>query len=197
MSTQPALPAYQLARRGRIVQAASEMLEGQEYERIQIREVAERAGVALGTLYRYFSSKEHLYAAVMVDWAEPFRESGGPVDEARAPQERIRGRLHLTIRAFEKYPNFFALESVMQGTSDANAAQLFAEFNERNMVAYRSELGGLPAGQAADISSVLTAVMARELMAFTLGWKPIEDVYRLVDRAVDLIFSPLPVQAGA
>ncbi|MEW2354999.1 TetR/AcrR family transcriptional regulator [Spirillospora sp. NPDC029432] len=188
------LPAYQQARRRRIVEAASAMLEGQEYERIQIREVAERAGVALGTLYRYFSSKEHLYAAVMVDWAEPFREAGRPEDGERPPQERIRRRLHLTIRAFEKYPNFHALESVMQSTSDANAARLFAEFNDRNMGAYRAELAGLGADLAADISAVLTAVMARELMAFILGWKPIGDVYRLVDRAVDLVFSPLPVE---
>ena len=30
--------------------------------------VAERSGVALGTTYRYFASKEHLLASALVEW---------------------------------------------------------------------------------------------------------------------------------
>jgi AcrR family transcriptional regulator len=35
------------------------------FEEVQMREVAERAGVALGTLYRYFPSKVHLLASAL------------------------------------------------------------------------------------------------------------------------------------
>ncbi len=35
---------------------------------IQMREVSERSGVAMGTLYRYFPAKQHLLAAAMVAW---------------------------------------------------------------------------------------------------------------------------------
>ncbi|EHK84939.1 tetr family transcriptional regulator [Rhodococcus pyridinivorans AK37] len=38
-----------------------------ELERVRMQEVAELAGVAIGTLYRYFPSKTHLFVAVMVD----------------------------------------------------------------------------------------------------------------------------------
>jgi AcrR family transcriptional regulator len=41
-------------------------LEG-GWDGVQMREVANRAEVALGTLYRYFPSKEHLLVSVMLD----------------------------------------------------------------------------------------------------------------------------------
>ena len=37
-----------------------------------MRDVAREAGVALATVYRYFTSKEHLYAAALLDWASNF-----------------------------------------------------------------------------------------------------------------------------
>ena len=80
------LPRGQQERRDRIVRAAITLLEHGEYDAIQMRDVAQEAGVALATVYRYFTSKEHLYAAALLEWAAnfPARE---PV-EARRPQER-------------------------------------------------------------------------------------------------------------
>src|SRR5919108_352324 len=66
------LPPSQRARRDRIVVAATELLAEVGYEAVQMRDVAERADVALGTLYRYFSSKEHLYAAALVAWSSDY-----------------------------------------------------------------------------------------------------------------------------
>jgi len=58
------LPRGQQERRDRIVRAAISLLQhGGEYDEIQMRDVALEAGVTLGTVYRYFTSKEHLYAA--------------------------------------------------------------------------------------------------------------------------------------
>ncbi len=59
------LPRGQQERRQRIIKAAITLLETGEYDAIQMRDVAERAGVALATIYRYFTSKEHLYAAAI------------------------------------------------------------------------------------------------------------------------------------
>ena len=39
------------------------------YDAVQMRDVAQTAGVALGTIYRYFSSKDHLLAETLVEWA--------------------------------------------------------------------------------------------------------------------------------
>jgi AcrR family transcriptional regulator len=40
------------------------------YDAVQMRDVAARADVAMGTVYRYFTSKDHLLAAALVHWVE-------------------------------------------------------------------------------------------------------------------------------
>ncbi|MGC5363957.1 TetR family transcriptional regulator [Streptomyces sp. DT24] len=63
----PALTERQEARRRRILEAGARLAGRGGFEAVQMREVAEDAGVALGTLYRYFPSKVHLLVAVMRD----------------------------------------------------------------------------------------------------------------------------------
>jgi TetR/AcrR family transcriptional regulator, cholesterol catabolism regulator len=63
----PAEPssAGQKARYRRILRAAARLGARDELERVQMQDVAREAGVAIATLYRYFPSKVHLFAAVM------------------------------------------------------------------------------------------------------------------------------------
>ena len=64
------LTRSQQARLQRVVDAAMSLgLEG-GYESVQMRDVAARAHVAMGTVYRYFTSKDHLLAAALVHWVE-------------------------------------------------------------------------------------------------------------------------------
>ncbi len=62
------LTRSQAARRERVVRAAMELASEGGYDAVQMRDVAARAHVALGTIYRYFSSKDHLLAAGLVEW---------------------------------------------------------------------------------------------------------------------------------
>src|SRR5579859_7388438 len=52
--------AAQRERRKRILDATLALASKGGYDAVQMRTVAEQAGVALGTLYRYFPSKIHL-----------------------------------------------------------------------------------------------------------------------------------------
>ncbi|HEY0902938.1 MAG TPA: TetR family transcriptional regulator [Marmoricola sp.] len=63
----PAEPssAGQRARYRRILRAAAKLGSRDELERVQMQDVAREANVAIATLYRYFPSKVHLFAAVM------------------------------------------------------------------------------------------------------------------------------------
>ena len=72
----------QRARRDRIVRAALRRLVSGDYESIKVADVAKDAKVALATLYRYFSSKEHLFAAVFYEWQASFARPRPP----RAPR---------------------------------------------------------------------------------------------------------------
>jgi AcrR family transcriptional regulator len=71
--------------RGRIVEAARELIAEGGYVAAQVAPVAERAGVAVGTVYRHFPSKSDLFAEV-------FREaSQHEVDAMRAAIEETEG----------------------------------------------------------------------------------------------------------
>ncbi|MQY29291.1 TetR/AcrR family transcriptional regulator [Nocardia aurantia] len=83
----PAAPVsrQQVQRRERILDAAAALGAGADYDRVQMLDVAKRAGVAIGTLYRYFPSKSHLFSAVFeqrisafvgAEWSSP---TGDPV----------------------------------------------------------------------------------------------------------------------
>src|SRR2546423_13971628 len=63
--------------RARILAAAEERFAAFGYRRTGIAEIARDAGVAPGTLYRYFENKEEIFPAVMreglVRWLETAR----------------------------------------------------------------------------------------------------------------------------
>jgi AcrR family transcriptional regulator len=61
---EPSSPG-QKARYRRILRAAARLGAQEELERVQMQDVAREADVAIATLYRYFPSKVHLFAAVM------------------------------------------------------------------------------------------------------------------------------------
>ena len=60
------LTGPQLERRTRILLAAGELATEGGWDAVQMREVAQSADVALGTLYRYFPSKEYLLVSMMI-----------------------------------------------------------------------------------------------------------------------------------
>lgn len=74
----------QQKRRHRVVEAAMELAATGGYEAVNMREVSARSRVSLGTVYRYFSSKDHLLAEALVRW-------GGELGD-RLRERRPRGR---------------------------------------------------------------------------------------------------------
>jgi AcrR family transcriptional regulator len=100
------LTESQQARRSRMLQATQELaLEG-GWDGVQMREVANRAGVALGTLYRYFPSKEHLLVSVMLDEVEQLADRLAiRPPEGDDPVERVIDVLRRANRALNRRPD--------------------------------------------------------------------------------------------
>jgi AcrR family transcriptional regulator len=83
-------PASQRARRERILDAAVELATDGGYDAVQMREVADRADVALGTLYRYFPSKVHLLVSAMARTFQALQDSVPDTDDTTStPEERV------------------------------------------------------------------------------------------------------------
>jgi len=179
------LPAWQLARRQRIVQAALQALDEQEYERIQIRDVASAADVALGTLYRYFSSKEHLYAAVLQEWAA-FERPRAPRTSKLAPAERVRRRVHSVIRALQKQPQFYKVHVLLQASSDDNARALIARFEKSAWSSLAAEFDMFPPDEAMDAAVMVWSIINSMVTQVIYRGGDMSEVLRIVDRFLDL-----------
>ncbi|MEE2058867.1 TetR family transcriptional regulator [Rhodococcus artemisiae] len=97
--------AEQRDRHERILDAAAHLATEFDLPRVQMTEVAKRAGVAIGTLYRYFPSKTHLFVGVMLDRLERF--SGyTPVSDPDVPvQDAICDALIGMTREMVAYPS--------------------------------------------------------------------------------------------
>jgi TetR/AcrR family transcriptional regulator, cholesterol catabolism regulator len=186
------LPRGQQERRDRIVRAAISLLEhGGEYDEIQMRDVAREAGVALGTVYRYFTSKEHLYAAALLEWAAnfPAREQSTRAG-ARSDETQLRALMRRAVRAFERYPQMVRVEIVIESSPDPNARALFDQFAARNVGALTGSLSSTDPETAAAIVETVNSVLATRLRSWALGRVTIGDVDRSVQKTIDLIFAP-------
>ena len=191
-----ALRPSQRERRQRIVQAALELLEQGEYDKIQMRDVGQRAGVALGTLYHYFSSKEHLYAAVMLEWAASFRSAIArrPLS-AGTSAERLKELFGRVIRAFERQPQFLRVEIVLETSNDTQARQLYELWSDHNRSTFTGALHTLPSSEARRVTGIVAIVLGSLLHAWSAGRIGIGTVYDTVNSTIDLIFSPPPGSA--
>jgi TetR/AcrR family transcriptional regulator, cholesterol catabolism regulator len=71
----------QAARRSAILRAATQLGKTRPVERISSQEIAASAGVALRTLYRYYPSKYHVFAAVLTDQVAHLRAPALQTDD--------------------------------------------------------------------------------------------------------------------
>ncbi|MCB9389609.1 MAG: TetR family transcriptional regulator [Acidimicrobiia bacterium] len=114
----------QAARRDRVIRAAMELASEGGYEAVHMRAVAERGDVALGTIYRYFSSKDDLLVAAMVQWAGQLRDRLAdmpPSDDD--PVDRVVAVLSQAVSALERRRGLTtALVTAMSSTDAAVAA---------------------------------------------------------------------------
>lgn len=82
--------AAQRDRRRRILDATYELASEGGYDAVQMRAVAEKADVALGTLYRYFPSKIHLLVSAL---GRQFDEASVRLRERAIPGEQAADRV--------------------------------------------------------------------------------------------------------
>ncbi|MBP7930721.1 MAG: TetR family transcriptional regulator [Acidimicrobiia bacterium] len=113
----------QAARRDRVIRAAMDLASEGGYEAVHMRAVAERGDVALGTIYRYFSSKDDLLVSAMVQWAGQLRDrlaDAPPSDDD--PVDRVVAVLSQAVNALERRRGLTtALITAMSSTDPAVA----------------------------------------------------------------------------
>ena len=63
-----------LKRRDSILASAKQLMEEEKYNEINMNQIAKKAGVAKGTVYLYFQTKQELFLSVMLESFQLWKE---------------------------------------------------------------------------------------------------------------------------
>jgi AcrR family transcriptional regulator len=187
----PRLTRVQRERRQRIVNAALNLAAQGGYEAVQMREVAAMAGVALGTLYRYFSSKEHLLVAAMAEQVATLRQrlAERPA-RGETPAERVIDVLHRATRALQREPQVTSamLKSLISPNADvAEAMQPVSETMTDIVVTAIHHAA--PSESDHNVAMVIQHVWMASLLWWVAGLGPARQVEDRVNVAVHLLLG--------
>jgi AcrR family transcriptional regulator len=110
-------------RRRRVIEAALALAADGGYEAVQMRDVAERGEVALGTLYRYFPSKDALLIAALFEMAEDLKSTlARRPAQGDTPADRVTDVLRRAARALERQPKVTDALVAALSSPDPNVA---------------------------------------------------------------------------
>jgi len=173
------LTESQAARRGRILDAALELSADGGFDAVQMREVAARADVALGTLYRYFPSKENLLLSVMGVQVEALADRlARRPPEGTDPVERVVDVLDRANRALQRQPDVTVamVRALVSGGADLAPVVSANRDSMRRIIS--DALGtSVDADPGTDLAvDLLNDIWLAALVAWIAGSQPAESV---------------------
>lgn len=105
---QPERLSRDVDKREKILDAALELFAERGFHGTPVPEVAARAKVGAGTIYRYFESKEALVNALYQHWkGVMLAETASDIDYALAPRQQWRQLFRRIVAFAQKYPKAF------------------------------------------------------------------------------------------
>jgi AcrR family transcriptional regulator len=111
-----------------ILETAARLFDKRRYHEVRMEDVATQAGVAKGTLYRYFQDKEDLYIALLISATERFcREVEAAFEGVPCPEEKVRIFLRRSVAFFEDYPYFLDLMQRLESVVDSERVRPLLE----------------------------------------------------------------------
>ena len=189
------LTRSQEARRQRVIDAAMALaLEG-GYDAVQMRDVATKADVAMGTVYRYFNSKDHLLAASLVYWVEQLehRLAQQPTPGS-TPAERVLGVLDRALRSMNRQPKLVAAVFTSLSSPDPAAVECQLRITQVMDSIVTTAIGEPAPPDESDRSKIIGHVWYSAMVGWVNGWATIDRVHHELQIAVDLL---LPASLSA
>lgn len=184
--------AAQRDRRKRILDATIALASKGGFEAVQMRAVAERADVALGTLYRYFPSKIHLLVSGLARELERGQEK---MDRATipgdTPYERVLFVLGRVTRGMQRDPHLTEAMTRAFMFADATAAtevDTVGKLMDR-MFTHAMHPGD-PTVEDQAIARVIADVWLSNLVAWVTRRASATDVAERLELTVRLLLGP-------
>jgi AcrR family transcriptional regulator len=160
--------AAQRDRRKRILDATIALATKGGYDAVQMRAVAERAEVALGTLYRYFPSKIHLLVSGL---AREFERNQERIEKATVPgdtqYDRVLFVLGRVTRAMQRDPHLTEAMTRAFMFADTSAA---AEVDHVSKLMERMFTRVMHDGEPTDEDKAIARVIGDVWLSNLVSW---------------------------
>jgi AcrR family transcriptional regulator len=181
----------QRERRKRILDATLAIASKGGYEAVQMRAVAERADVAVGTLYRYFPSKVHLLVSAL---GREFERIDAKTDRTAlaggTPYQRLNLMVGKLNRAMQRNPLLTEAMTRAFVFADASAAGEVDHVGKlMDSMFARAMSEGEPTEDQYHIARVISDVWLSNLLAWLTRRASATDVAKRLDLAVRLLIG--------
>jgi AcrR family transcriptional regulator len=192
-----ALPADELGssaqrdRRKRILDATLALASKGGYDAVQMRTVAERADVALGTLYRYFPSKIHLLVSAMARELEGVRERTARVPvPGETSYDRLMFILSRITKAMQRDPQLTeAMTRAFMFADASAAAEVDTVGRLMDRMIARALTDDEPSDEQLAISRVISDVWLANLVAWVTRRASANDVADRLELTIALLLG--------
>ncbi len=175
-------------RKKRCVDVAVELAAVGGYDAVQMRDVAARAEVALGTLYRHYASKDQLLLAAMAQQATTLRERlVARPPRGDTPAERLSDVLQRASRALERQPNVSRAMVTAMTTAGDDTLLIKHEIDATLRAIIGDAMGDVQAHNVDDIVRVLGSVWFAELTYWCTGLSASSAMGSHLSRAASLL----------
>lgn len=92
--------------KSKIMSTAKQLIFDKGYAGLTLREVADQCGLAVGTIYNYFSSKDMLVASIMAeDWLTSLKRMQNSCEMASTVEQGVRSIYHAIGEYVQTYEN--------------------------------------------------------------------------------------------
>ena len=182
------LTSAQQARRQRVIDAAMSLgMEG-GYEAVQMRDVAARADVAMGTVYRYFTSKDHLLAAALVHWIEQLdvRLAAHPAS-GDYPAARVLDVFDQALRTMGHQPKLVAAVFTSLSSPDPAAVECQKQITILIEGIITRAVGEPAPADLSERARIIGHVWYSALVGWISGWSALERISDELAVAVGLL----------
>ncbi len=184
------MSAAQLDRRRRVLDAVIDLVASGRVDDWGMKDVADRSGVALGTIYRYFSSKDHVAAAALLEWARSLDAGrAGARVEGATMTDRLVAILRQAVRAYQRQPAFARLVILAATSTDPFASECYAEMGGSVFTTLGEALDDLDPVDRRRVLDVVGAVWYQALIEWVNDRKTIAQVYEAVESAARLVLA--------
>jgi AcrR family transcriptional regulator len=191
-----AMTSRQLVRRAQLLEAVIDLVREVGPATLQMRDVADKAGIALGTVYRYFSSKEHLLAAALCEWQERLARrvlmpprAGDEAEASGDLTERVLSYVRKEIRGFARNPKIAELMVQVHVSSDPYARDALARMAAINDEVMAKLLVGVPPERAEVVKSALGAILMNSLVYWVTGRGSLAEMTNTVESVTRLVLE--------